>query len=270
MMATRPNGAAQAASTIETRRLNTAPSVKTPSALRPSLTPGLLTYPDNKQFDQRERERIAKQHRVRGQQMTREARIPARYFDKLGELRFGGNDQWSQTRDLLIGEIVGNGAILVLYGDRGTGKSQMAAVLCAYSCEGLMRRAFFTSASDLVLELQATYKRRDSAELEVFNRYCHRTRAPKLLVIDEFHERLETKYEDTRLTNIIVKRHENGFDTVIVTNQNKAATEAALGPSIVSRVEEGGAFVLFGWASYRSETGRQANAQSASLQLTSG
>ena len=79
---------------------------------------------------------------------------------------------------------------------------------------------------------------------------------PKLLVIDEAHERAETAWEQRSLTDIIDRRYRTRLDTIIITNETADACERSLGDSIADRMVETGWMLNFDGPSYRQRRSR--------------
>lgn len=136
----------------------------------------------------------------------------------------------------------GRGAILILIGDRGTGKTVMATYWA-----GMLGHGLYTKAFDLFAAVKNTYH--DSSKVrehEVLERY----RRTDLLVIDEAQERKESDWENTLLTHLIDKRYDALKPTVIIANLKPEALDACLGPSIIRRVKETGALIECTWPPY--------------------
>lgn len=75
---------------------------------------------------------------------------------------------------------------------------------------------------------------------------------PKLLVIDEVHERGRSEWEQRMLTTIIDTRYRSGYkDTIIIGNMKETQLTEELGASIMSRVSETGGILVADWKSYR-------------------
>lgn len=150
-----------------------------------------------------------------------------------------------------------NGGIVVLYGDRGTGKTLMAYDLAANGDlqsefgNGSPRPMIYRTAMEIFLEIRDTF-RRDSelSELELMLELSDAA----LLVIDEIQERGETTFEDQKLTAIIDKRYRELRPTLIIGNYaTKADFLASISPSIRSRMNEGGGAIHCNWPSFRAK-----------------
>lgn len=139
----------------------------------------------------------------------------------------------------------GQGAIIILLGDRWTGKTVMATWWA-----GMLGTGLYTKAFDIFASLRRTF-RDDSKvkEHEVLARY----RDAAFLVIDEAQERKESDWEQTILTTLIDKRYDALKPTVIIANLKPDAIDACLGASIISRCERtGGGIIEANWPPYSS------------------
>lgn len=138
------------------------------------------------------------------------------------------------------------GAVLVLAGERGTGKGHLA-IACA---KQVMQRgtAMYLRTADLIRMVRATW-RRDSkhSEQEVIDTLC----ALDLLVIDELGVQRGTDDEQIILFDVIDRRYADLRPTILITNLNGAAFAEVIGPRIMDRLRERAVFVPFNWASYR-------------------
>lgn len=136
----------------------------------------------------------------------------------------------------------GRGAILILIGDRGTGKTVMATYWA-----GVLGFGLYTKAFDLFGSVKKTYHEDSKVrEHEVLDRY----RRADLLVIDEVQERKESEWENTLLTHLIDKRYDALKPTIVIANLKPEALDASLGPSIIRRVKETGGIIECTWPPY--------------------
>lgn len=154
------------------------------------------------------------------------------------------------------------GGIVVLFGDRGPGKTRMAYELAhqAGYPDPMMqsrdeafprkRPAVYRTAMGIFLEIRDTFRRTSSvSEMDVINELKNAV----LLVIDEIQERAETPFEDQKLTAIIDARYREGRPTLLIGNfKNSRELAASISPSIVSRIQEGGGAIHCDWPSFRA------------------
>lgn len=164
---------------------------------------------------------------------------------------------WSLKRSQLARMVGrGTGLLVLLHGDRGTGKTQMGADLCWYVITQLRMRATYTTAADLFRSIRASFSEDGVGEVACIAKYA----SPALLVIDEAHERGNTDFEDRTLTAIVDKRYGNMVDTIIITNEraermageDQSPAERTLGPSIWSRMMQTGGTMHANWTNYRA------------------
>jgi Cdc6-like AAA superfamily ATPase len=170
------------------------------------------------------------------------AKIPARHANQHNLT----GTEWSACLDMMRSK-VGSGIIMALIGTRGTGKTQLACELIRENAKrGKSSR--FTLAMDIFLAIRASY-RKDSTTDEA--RVTEEFRRPQLLVIDEIQERAETPFEDRILTHLLNHRYNDQKDTLLIGNSTREAFTAAMGPSIVQRLNETGGLVVTDWKGYR-------------------
>jgi DNA replication protein DnaC len=160
-------------------------------------------------------------------------------------------------------DIVESGGIVIAYGRRGTGKTQIACELAKHAKfpnsekprkEWAMqshpehRPAIYCKAMEIFIDLKNGYGRpKEKSEKYIIDKLS----AAAFLVIDEAHVRGETKYEDDKLTHIMDKRYDAMLPTMLITNVTRQDFAAQLSPSIISRIRETGGGIECNWASYR-------------------
>lgn len=135
--------------------------------------------------------------------------------------------------------------LLVLCGDRGPGKTQMATF---WGWE--IRSARYYKAHDLMEAIRRAF-RDDGKEQAAADLAIRRARKVPFLVIDEFSELSGSAFERRTLTNILDHRYDALLATVIITNHAEEAAAEAIGRSIWSRAQETGGVVNCDWPSYR-------------------
>lgn len=155
------------------------------------------------------------------------------------------------------------GGIVVLYGDRGTGKTFMAYDLAQQAFEfsdplfpadeftpAKPRPAIYRTAMRVFLEIRDTFRHgSEKSELALMDEFSEAA----LLVIDEVQERGESTFEDQKLTAIIDARYQHCRPTLIIGNYAiKAEFSASVSPSILSRIQEVGGIIHCAWPSFRA------------------
>ena len=160
--------------------------------------------------------------------------------------------------------IVESGGIVIAYGRRGTGKTQIACELAkharfpnsekprrewAMQSHPEYRPAIYCKAMEIFIDLKNGYGRpKEPSEKDIIDKLS----SAAFLVIDEAHVRGETKYEDDKLTHIMDKRYDAMLPTMLITNVTRQDFAAQLSPSIISRIRETGGGIECNWASYRN------------------
>jgi len=162
--------------------------------------------------------------------------------------------------------VIASGGIVVMVGDRGPGKTQMAAELARTGNwpadknefsrgDGLIvhksKTATYRRAMDVFLELREAAKNHvKSSEREVIDKLA----SVGLLVIDEFQERGDTEWENRIMKNLLDKRYASERPTILIANMKRKEIFDALGASIVDRARENGKSIEFNWPSYRQQS----------------
>lgn len=174
-------------------------------------------------------------------------------------------DEWqaAYAKALAIAE---SGGIIVAWGKRGTGKTQIAYQIARNAVfpnpyfpkewrDGFqspinVRPCIYAKAMDIFMRMKNGFTRKDQpSELEIVEGLVRAA----FLVIDEAHVRGETKYEDDKLTHIIDKRYDAMRPTMLITNLTNKDFAAQLSPSILNRIEEIGGGIECNWESYRKQ-----------------
>ncbi len=177
---------------------------------------------------------------------------------KLADLRQHKN--WSESFDDAA-RVIQNAGILVLLGDRGNGKTQMAVELIRKVCrEHTIGLEYFTygfnkpnfakyvRGREIGMKLREAYDNNNTmSEQQAIDIFVQ----PHLLVIDECQERPDKDFEMRSLTLIIDKRYASCKPTVMVANCTPKQFTDIVGSSIADRIKEGGAYINFKWPSFR-------------------
>lgn len=178
--------------------------------------------------------------------LYRDAGLPLRHSST--ESDFSGSE-WVKTADGLKKRL-GSGFLCALIGTRGSGKTQLGVEL-AKTVILAGKSARFTSATRFLMDIKATY-RKDATETEsgVLASYTR----PALLVIDELGRRGETDWEDRLLFELLNDRYNAVKDTVLISNHETVEKFGeAVGPSLVSRINETGGVRVCNWPSFREK-----------------
>jgi DNA replication protein DnaC len=174
-------------------------------------------------------------------------------------------DEWQAAYQKALA-IAESGGIIVAWGKRGTGKTQIAYQIAhkatfrdahfpqewkdRFALPVKTRPCVYTKAMDIFMRMKNGFSRPNQpSELEIVNGLIDAA----FLVIDEAHVRGETKYEDDKLTHIIDKRYDAMRPTMLITNLTNKDFAAQLSPSILNRIEEIGGGIECNWESYRKQ-----------------
>jgi DNA replication protein DnaC len=213
----------------------------------------LWTYCDACNAKEREREQAEQSEKNRVAQMGKIDTAPIRVFPKTFPLRASDDatrmcgPAFKKAQEIL--PMIRNsnqGVILLVLGDRGTGKTVMATWLA-----GQLGCGLYIKAADLFESLRTTYiKKPETSEHTILAKY----RKTRLLVIDEIQERKESDWEQSILNNIIDHRYDDYLPTLIIANLKPNAIDACLGASIISRCKRtGGGIIECNWRPYTSK-----------------
>lgn len=163
------------------------------------------------------------------------------------------------------------GAIVALVGERGLGKTTLAAHIAIERAEHFWNyystmpddRAGLTppqgipvyrKMAALVTRFKPLYADFGSVDTEALieakERLCNET----LLVIDELHECEEMKAKDRVLTDLVDIRYSRRRDTILISNQAEHEFRTTTNSSVVSRLSEHGQIFVCKWPSFRGAT----------------
>ena len=144
----------------------------------------------------------------------------------------------------------GDGAVIVLCGARGTGKTTVAKEVQWQHIDKDRSAGRYSLFQDVFESLRILYgefadKRENGASWA-----RERLVSAGLLILDEVHEVLtESKQAHRVLNDLVIRRHEARNDTVIITNQPKEST--GLDSSILSRANACGFVYEPTWTPFR-------------------
>lgn len=144
-----------------------------------------------------------------------------------------------------------SGGMAVLLGDRGTGKTQIAVEIARNLIDTARITVLYTRADEMFRRL----RRWDDSDERTFD---NQLKTVGLLIVDEIQDRGETDFEDRELTRIIDARYGAVKPTLLVGNASTKTLNDRLGPSVISRITEGGGVVECRWQSFRTPHGATA------------
>jgi len=155
------------------------------------------------------------------------------------------NTPWGTMFSTVSESLESNSSVIIAIGDRGRGKTQMGVELVRKFCRD-GKTAYFTTALRFFMDMQDAFRtdeRNDTIDFFI---------KPRLLVIDEAHERSNSDWEDRMLAMVVNERYQELRSTLVIANYSEEEVEKHLNPSILSRAEESGGIVVFDWESFRS------------------
>jgi DNA replication protein DnaC len=156
------------------------------------------------------------------------------------------NKEWIDKWEILKNEL-GKGIIIMIIGNRGAGKTQLASCAIRESCK-MLRPSKYIKALSFFLEVRKTYKNNsERSEHDVIREFTR----PQLLVIDAIENRSDTPFENLLLNHLIDLRYDAMKDTIVIGNLTEAEFAASVGVSIVDRIYEGGIKIVCQWKSFR-------------------
>ena len=142
--------------------------------------------------------------------------------------------------------ILGGDALIVLTGNRGPGKTQIAVTWAAERFRADKAPGRYVKCADLIGEIKETWGK-STGEKAVLDRY----RRTKYLVIDEFHEKGASEWEARTLVNLLDHRYDDCKCTVLIANIEPSKITEAINPSIIDRANQTGGVISCDWESYR-------------------
>lgn len=156
-----------------------------------------------------------------------------------------------------------SGAIVALSGDRGLGKTTIAAQIAImrlwedwdsrYSGGSVTHRiTSYRKLTAVVGRLKALYGDFGTIGIEQLESIRDHLASVELLVIDELNECADdSKHKDRILADLIDRRYASNRDTLVITNQPVEEFRRTVNPSILSRLNEHGGIIACDWESFR-------------------
>lgn len=147
-------------------------------------------------------------------------------------------------------EHTANGGLVLLIGDRGTGKTRMAAEIIRDRLDWMSATSpsIYTTAMGVFLRIRDAYAKRTP---ETEGAIVDELSKCRLLVIDEIQERSNSEWEDRIITHIIDRRYSGNLPSIIIGNLLPESMERNLGESVVSRASETGGIIKMTGKSHR-------------------
>jgi len=201
------------------------------------------------ELKKQEQERLSHEELRKAQQRYNEAEVPTLFRENSQNLVLDGD--WGRKLEELKGKL-GEGALLLLIGTPGTGKTQMAVELLRYAvtCKG--KTGMFAVSTDIKMTLKSTFGGSGEAE------YTRKLTKRGVLVIDEidwFFGNKDAATEDYWtgvFYHIINSRYNYRLDTILTSNRTKDALTALLPEPVWGRISEtGGVVRMENWTNWR-------------------
>lgn len=182
--------------------------------------------------------------------MIRKSKLPARFHRALVD--WGCDPQERVYRDVSAGLNL-EGAIVVMVGARGTGKTTIAGQLVRGEAENGWI-APYRKMVDLISEFKVLYGDMGGIDVERKTRDRDWLCTRRLMVIDELHECEESRLKNRVLTDVLDRRYSAHKDTVLISNQTPEEFAACTSDSVLSRIQEHGFIVRCEWDSWRTKS----------------
>ena len=168
--------------------------------------------------------------------------FPKRHVSKLDDMNGKGMEKASEFET----KATGSDCMLLLCGDRGPGKTQMAT----YWASKVKNSRYFR-AHDLMRAIRGEFSdvKQDAIESK---QTMENAKSCAFLVLDEYSELAGSEYDKRTLTNLLDHRYGDQKSTIIITNTPIKQAPDEVGRSAWSRFEETGGIIHCDWASYRA------------------
>lgn len=153
----------------------------------------------------------------------------------------------------------GVGAVVVLTGERGTGKTTICGQLARIRAqdESLApwdRQPPYRKLVDIIARYKPLYGNMGSVDMDGLasdrDYFC---RTPSLKFIDEIHECEDAALKMRVLTDVIDRCYAAKTDVILVSNQSVDGFKATAGDSVLSRLSEHGSIIPCNWKSWRAK-----------------
>lgn len=216
--------------------------------LSPSLDIPAYRVISNDEYAAREADKT----RIAASKQMIDCGFPALHLSRVGKETDGVRSMWLKARHAARSALNHPSAIIVLLGNRGTGKTQLVVSLIhdmlQTSCQGLSVR--YVRALEFFMVVKDAYSAA-SSERVAFGTFT----TPHILALDEAHVRNGTAWEGASLTYMIDSRYASMRRTLLISNEQEDAFAASIGDSVMDRISETGAIITCSWESFRTGSG---------------
>ena len=160
-------------------------------------------------------------------------------------------DDFPWTADQLrlieaISGVMSSGGVVVLCGERGTGKTTIAQEVQRRVGHGI-----YELAQDYFEDVALLVSGRLFRHVEEAKRIRARRVGTRILILDEMFHVMRDPLGVRVLQDLLIRRHAARRPTILITNGPKEEVEANLDQSIKDRVREGGGLYSPKWKSFR-------------------
>lgn len=190
-----------------------------------------------------------------GKSILEELKVPKRLNKQGSELDFAG--AWGEKYKFITSR-VGSGMTIIIRGEPGVGKTQLAVAIMKWAAMAKHIKSVFTDVFEIKDRLNAIHQNRDKngeTEESVTNSFV---KIP-LLVIDEYDliPETDTSYCNDRLYVILKRRYHAMRDTILTSNRTRKDLETdshKWATQVRSMIREnGGVIDCEGWKNWRNK-----------------
>lgn len=183
----------------------------------------------------------------------KDSQLPSRFHYEVEQWEPKQRAKFDECRGLLQRK----GAIIALIGDRGVGKTTVAAQLIIERAwnPGLQpweRRPPYRKLTDLIATYKLLYSDHGGINTEALMAkrewFC---RFHPFVVIDELHDCDDQRLKGRVLTDLLDRRYSHQTDTLLISNQSVDEFKETTSSSVLSRLKEHGRILVCKWNSFR-------------------
>jgi DNA replication protein DnaC len=158
--------------------------------------------------------------------------------------------QWTKALAWAMNNVE-RGSIIALVGGRGTGKTQIAVECCrklTLMAGSIPARVSYCRTQEVFSAIRECYGAKPTRrEADVVAEFV----SPRLLILDEAHDRAHSEFETRMLNLILDKRYGELAPTVIIANATPDEFRGQIGESVFDRISETGGILACEWPSFR-------------------
>jgi DNA replication protein DnaC len=208
-----------------------------------------VPFPSSESERQAEAERLARvasrQAEIAAMERYSAARVPLRYRETKTEVR---HPEWATAYDTVRACVATRGAIVVVTGEHGTGKTHLACEVIRWACWHDMTARYETWPDIARRWREAITSDQGDSERSVVSDLDRAA----LLAIDEIDIGKDGDFGDRSMRELLDRRYRNLKSTILLSNLSAEALGKKLDPSVLSRIQETGGIVVCDWPSFRS------------------